>query len=127
MLIALAILLFSGGSKDIWLFPENFSDQVEEIVLEERRQSEILDLIKKIDESVNSHNDSMNEQADIISLLNKNPETTDIQLEEVVKNLIGKRKDVQEEILEARLKMTTLLSSEEWGKIYDVDTDAADE
>jgi len=126
MLIALTILLFSGGSKDIWLFPEKISEQVEEVVVEEKRQSEILDLIKQINESVNSHNDDLKEQADTILQIAQNPETTDMQLEEVVKDLILKRKDLQDEILESRLKMTTQLSSMEWEKIFAADTNVTD-
>ena len=84
MLIALTIVLLGGGGNDIWLFPEDFTDQVEEVVLEEKRQSEILDLFDKINESVNSQNDGIKDLAEKMSLFNRNPDTTEKEIEEIL-------------------------------------------
>jgi hypothetical protein len=122
MLIALTILLFSGGSTDIWLFPEDFTDRVEAIIVEENRQTEILELFEKMNESFTIHNDRIKEMAGNISELNRNPNTAAGDFEQDVQSLLQERKLLQTNILNARMKMALQLQQNEWGQIFLTDS-----
>lgn len=121
MLIALTILLLSGGSIDIWLFPEDFTDRVEAVIVEENRQTEILDLFEKMTESFTSHNDRIKEMAGNISELNRNPDTAAEDFEQVVQSLFQERKLLQANILDARMKMALQLQQNEWEQVFSAD------
>jgi hypothetical protein len=107
MLIALAIVLFGlgGDSAGIWLFPEDFADRIEAVIVDENRQSEIIDLFDKISESVISYNDRVKEIAENASMLNRNPDATEHDFEQIVQILLKERKMIQKEVLDARLNM----------------------
>jgi hypothetical protein len=122
MLIALTILLFSGGSTDIWLFPEDFTDRVEAIIVEENRQTEILKLFEKMNENFTTHKDRIKEMAGKMSELNRNPETVAGDFEQVLQSLLQERKLLQTNILNARMKMALQLQQNEWGQIFLADS-----
>lgn len=118
MLIALTIMLLGGGGTDIWLFPEDFTDRIEAVIVEENRQTEILDLFEKTTESFTTHNDRVKKMAENVSMLNRNPDATDHDFEQKVQNLLQKRKKLQTEVLNARLKMVDLIDPNEWEQIF---------
>ena len=126
MLIALTILLFSGGSTDIWLFPEDFTDRIEAIIVEENRQTEILDLFEKMNESFTTYDDRNKEMAGNISNLNRNPETAAGDFEQVVQSLLQERKLAQTNILNARMKLTLLLQQNEWEQVFSAELPSND-
>ena len=126
MLIALTILLLGGGSTNIWLFPEDFTDRVEAIIVEENRQTEILDLFEKMTESFTTHKDRIKEIAGKMSELNRNPETAAGDFEQVVQSLLQERKLTQTNILDARVKMALQLQQNEWEQVFSTDLPSND-
>jgi len=118
MLIALTILLLGGGGSDVWLFPEDFTDKVEMVVVEEKRQAEILDLFDKITQSVTTYNDRIQKLADQASQLNRNPEAGSQDFESMIENLLQERKKLQTEVLEVRLKMVLKFEQSQWEKVF---------
>jgi len=77
MLIALTILILGlgGGSSENWLFPEDFADRVETAVVDESRQTKIIELFNIINESINSYNERVKEIAENTSQINRNPDS----------------------------------------------------
>jgi hypothetical protein len=124
MLIALAIVLFGlgGDSAGIWLFPEDFADRIEAVIVDENRQSEIIDLFDKISESVISYNDRVKEIAENASMLNRNPDATERDFEQIVQILLKERKMIQKEVLDARLNMSHKCNQNEWRQVFAVDS-----
>ena len=118
MLIALTILLLGGGGSDVWLFPEDFTGKVEMVVVEEKRQAEILDLVDKITQSVTTYNDRIQKLADQASQLNRNPEAGSGDFESLIENLLQERKKLQTEVLEVRLKMMLQFEHRQWEKVF---------
>jgi len=121
MLIALTIMLLGGGGTDIWLFPEDFSDRVEAIIVEESRQSEIINLFDKISESVTTHNDRVKEMAVNVSILNRNPDATDHDFEQMFQTLLQERKTLQTGVLDARIEMALKFRQNEWEQVFSTD------
>jgi len=122
MLIALTIMLLSGGGNNIWLFPEDFSDRVEAVIVEENRQSEIINLFDEISESVTTHNDRVKEMADNVSMLNRNPDATDRDFEQMFQTLLQERKALQTGVLDARIEMALKFRQNEWEQIFSTDS-----
>lgn len=121
MLIALAILLLGGGG-DVWLFPEDFTDKVETVIVEEKKQSEIIDLFDKMNESVATHGDRVKEIAEMVSSLNRYPEATEQDFESIIESLLEERKKLQTEVLDARLNMVLQFHQNEWEHVFSADS-----
>ena len=124
MLIALTILILGlgGGSSENWLFPEDFTDLVETAVVEENRQTRIIELYENVNESINSYYERVKEIAENTSQINRNPDATGKDFEKVVQSLMQERQKLQNEIIEARFNMVDQLTVEEWKQVFSTDS-----
>ena len=124
MLIALTILILGigGGSSENWLFPEDFTDMVETTLVEEKRQTRIIELFENINESINSYNERVKEIAENTSRINRNPDATEEDFEQIVQSLVQEREKLQKEIIEARFNMVDQFTAEEWKQVLSTDS-----
>ena len=124
MLIALTILIFGlgGGSSENWLFPEDFTDLVETGVVEENRQTRIIELYENVNESINSYYERVKEIAENTSRINRNPDATEKDFEKVVQSLMQERKKLQKEIIDARFNIVDQLTVDEWKQVFSTDS-----
>ena len=124
MLIALTILILGlgGGSSENWLFPEDFTDLVETSVVEENRQTRIIELYENVNESINFYYKRVKEIAENTSRINRNPDATGKDFEKVVQSLMQERQKLQNEIIEARFNMVDQLTVEEWKQVFSTDS-----
>lgn len=119
MLIALSILLFGGGgSEGMWLFPPNFSQKVNVVVVEENKRDEILSLFNEIDKSINKYDDRVREIAKKLHQTVRIYDATDMELNKLSQKLLQERKMVQTQIFDARFKMAEKLTDQEWKDIF---------
>lgn len=119
MLIAtLCILLFGGGSDGMWLLPDNFSQHVGVVILEEDRQDELTDLYDQIDECIKTHDDNVSDIAKDLHKAIQNPEATDQEFDQFIEKLLKERTTAQTKILDARFKMAEKLNPQEWKDIF---------
>lgn len=118
LIAALTIFLLGGGSDSLWLFPEDFSKQVKNVVTEEKRQTEILTAYDEIQKNADSYNDEIRKMVEEISKLNQTPDATETDYEQPIQNILQKRKLIQTEIIDARLKMASQFSEDEWETIF---------
>ena len=119
MLITLSILLFGGGgSEGMWLFPQNFSQKVEVVVVEENKRDEILALFDEINKSINNYDDRAREIVKILHQAVRRYNATDMELNELSQKLLQERKMVQTQIFDARFKMAEKLTDQEWKDIF---------
>jgi hypothetical protein len=120
MLIALTILILGlgGGSSENWFFPEDFTDLVETAVVEENRQTRIIGLYENINESINSYYERVKVIAESTSRINRNPDASEKDFEQVVQSLIQEREKLQKEIIEARFNMVDQLTVDEWKQVF---------
>ena len=124
MLIALTILILGlgGGSSENWLFPEDFTDLVETAVVEENRQTRIIELYENVNESINFYYERVKEIAENTSRINRNPDATEKDFEKVVQSLMQERQKLQNEIIEARFNMVDQLTVDEWKQVFSTDS-----
>lgn len=128
MLIALALLILGlGGGDDIWLFPEDFKNRIERVVQDETRQTAILDLYEKMDESIATYKEHIKEFAEDVSKQNKNYENTERDFEKILQSALQKRKSMQIKLLNARMEMVELIEVDEWKKVFSNDSSTKDE
>ena len=118
MLIALTLLLLGGGNSESWLLPKDFNDRIEEIVLEKSRQSDILDQAEIINDNSTSYVKEMQKTAKEIALLNQNHKVTEQDFEDVVQNILKKRRANQEKVLDARMNLANQLQPQEWEQVF---------
>jgi glutamine synthetase type III len=118
LIAALTIFLLGGGSDSLWLFPEDFAKHVKNVVTEETRQTEILTAYNEIMENTNSYNDEIGKMAEEISKLNRTPDATEKDLEQSIQSLLQKSKQIQSEIIDARIKMVSQFHEDEWETIF---------
>jgi len=122
MLIALTIMLLGGGGNDLWLFPEDFTDRVETVITEERRQTTIIDLFEKMADSHAIYSDRVKKIAENVSLLNHNYDATEQEFEPVIDSLLQARKTLQTTVLDARFNLTDQFMQDEWQQIFIADS-----
>ena len=120
MLIALAILYLSGGS-GFWLFPQNFNDRVEEMVMDEKRRETILDLHETITEDAAAYNEEFKATAEKILGMSRAHSVTAKDLQIVVDHLMNERRAAQNKIIDNRLDIAWQIEPEEWEKIFETD------
>lgn len=120
MLIALAILYLTGGS-GFWLFPQNFNDRVEEIVMDETRRETIIDLHETIAADAAAYNKEIKVTAEKILGMSREHSVTAKDLQIVVDHLMNERRAAQNKIIDNRLDIAWQLESEEWAEIFKTD------
>jgi predicted nucleic acid-binding Zn-ribbon protein len=118
MLIALTIMWLSGGGAGSWFFSQDFTDRVELVVMDENRQSQITEMFDQINDSSNAYNKDIEDIAGQISKLNRNPETADEQLQEVLQQVLQRRNEIQRILVDVRMKLTDHMQQNEWEKIF---------
>jgi len=122
LIAALTILLLGGGSDSLWLFPEDFAKQIKNVVTEEMRQAELLTVFNDIKKNADSYNGEIGKMVEEISILNRRPDATETDLEQSIQSLLQKRRQMQSEIIDARLKMASQFHQNEWEKIFSEDS-----
>ena len=118
LIAAITILILGGGNNSLWLFPQDFSKQIKKVIIEETRKNEILNAYEDIKQSSDSHNDEIRKIVKEISLLNQNPDATNTDYEKSIQELLQKRKQIQKEVVETRLKIASQLKYDEWIQIF---------
>jgi predicted nucleic acid-binding Zn-ribbon protein len=126
LIAALTIFLLGGGSDSLWLFPQDFAKQVKNVVTEEKRQTEILTAYDEIQKNADSYNDEIRKMVEEISKLNQTPAATETDYEQPIQSLLQKRKQIQTEIIDTRLKMASQFSQDEWEKVFSEDSTTED-
>jgi hypothetical protein len=126
MLIALGLLLFGGGNGDLWQFPDYFTDHVKAIIVEDTRRGDILDLYKSIEDEVGTYDEFVDGLTEDLHSLNQNPDATDQEFAKLIQKLLQSRKEAENKLLDARMKMVTHLSVEEWKAILLTDSPGND-
>lgn len=118
MLIALFIIILSGGSYEFWPLPEDFSDRVELAITDENRRENVVGLYLTMYEDAAEYNDKIKEAAEKIILLSRDHNETAEDLKIIVGLLVHERKAVQEKILDNRLNIAWQMEPEEWTKLF---------
>ena len=95
---------------------------METVIVEEKKQSEIIDLFDKMNESVATHGDRVKEIAEMVSILNRYPEATEQDFESIIESLLEERKKLQTEVLDARLNMVLQFHQNEWEDVFSADS-----
>jgi len=117
MLIGLFLVLFGGGSLSVWVLPENFADQAEEIIVDENRREKAVGIFEEMDKIIDEHNKSLEGLADLFAKDLDNPTTEDSVFQNWVDKLMKERRDYESEILSARKSLVENITKEEWEKI----------
>lgn len=128
MLVALGVLLFAGGgSSDLWQFPDYFTDQVQAVIVDDTRRGDILDLYGSIEDEVATYNEIFIGSTEDLHSLNQNPDATDQEFATLIQKLLQDRKEGEKKLLDARMKMVTHISAEEWKAVFLSDSPGNDE
>jgi len=122
LIAALTIFLLGGGSDSLWLFPQDFAKRIKNVITEEKRQAELLTAYNDMKENADSYNDEIRKMVEEISILNQNPAATEKDLEQSIQSLLQKRKQMQTEIIDTRLKMASQFHQDEWDTIFSEDS-----
>jgi hypothetical protein len=127
MLIALGALLFAGGgSSDLWQFPDYFTDHVQTVIVDDTRRGNVLDLYESIEDEVGTYDEFVVGLTEDLHSLNQNPDATDQEFASMVQKLLAERKKAEKKLLDARMKMVTYISGEEWKAILLTDSPGND-
>ena len=99
----------------------NIKDIIEEIT-EESRQTQIVELFDEINERINSYNERVKEIAQKSSQINRNPDATEKDFEQVVQSLVQEREKLQKEIMQKRFDMVDQFTADEWKQVFSSDS-----
>ena len=119
MLIALSILLFGGGGSDnMWLFPPDFQKNVKVVVVENEKQTEILELYNEMVVNLKSSDKRISEIGEILYQTVRDYDATDSEINELIQKLLDERKETQLKLVDTRFKMAEKLTPQEWNDIF---------
>ena len=121
MIIAALIMLLGGGAGGlgIWLLPENFTDQVNEIIVEDDdRQDKVLEIYDQMTKTEKDFNDNFQNSVDLLETILSNPNTTDSEFNDMMDKMIQDKEGMQKNILAARMDLVKNITKDEWNKIH---------
>ena len=119
MLIAIFAFLamtFGGGPEGG--MPQDFNKQVKKKMTDEVRKDQILDLNKQIREGVKASNKRLKTLSKDVRALTPKYDSTADEIQTIVDQYFVERRETQETMIDARLKMKDLITREEWGAIF---------
>jgi hypothetical protein len=118
MIIAtLTYLLFSGGDAGLSFFPEDFSDQVKIIIMDETRRETILDLVGEVKADAANYKKTTKEKIGIILSQSRTHSVDAKELQTLLNAVLNERKNAQAKFLDKRLEISRQIEQEEWEKI----------
>ena len=119
MLIAIfatLALLFGGGSDGF--LPKDFKKEVKKQITNEMRQDQLLDLHKQMGKASKGYNKRHKSLSKKVLALSENHEATAEEFQTIVDQFFVERRETQEKLIDARLKMKDLITRKEWGAIF---------
>ena len=117
MLIGLFLVLFGGSSLSVWVLPENFGEQAEEIIVDENRREKAVGIYEEMDKIIDEHNKSLEGLADSFAKALDNSAAEDSEFKSWINKLVKERREYEREILSARKSLVENITKEEWEKI----------
>ncbi len=120
MLVGLFVLLFSilGGSDSPFVIPK-IEKTVMKVIVDKERKSEVKALFKEFNKEWKSLRKMRKKQAKQLKKNIKNYSTENKMLAEIASTSATQRSDINDKLVELRLSIQELITSEEWKKIID--------
>jgi D-mannonate dehydratase len=115
--MALSVLLFGGGG---FSFEKYYKPFVKNVVEDESRRKQILDLTKKADKQLDQYRKEVKEvwSKDIKSV-SKNFDSTEEDYRNAIARANQSRIAVQKILVELRLSMKDLMTEQEWNEMHE--------
>jgi len=116
--IILLSILLTGGGADPGLFPEDFEDQVKDVVKDKDVRGVLKDSAKDADKAAKAYNKSLEKFKKDMIKIDRDYDSTPDDFSNLVQGILDERENTLDAILETRRTLKENLTEEQWEQAF---------